>query len=109
MAQQPQLPASEAYRLRTLAHIHPGKVTRVEVSRLESPVQVHCGTADRNVSIVDIQELERMLRAQATPLEVHFYEGADHGFLAYTRPFYKPDAAKLAWARTIEFLHKHLE
>lgn len=109
MAQQPQLPASEAYRLRTLAHIHPGKVTRVEVSRLKSPVQVHCGTADRNVSIVDIQELERMLRAQATPLEVHFYEGADHGFLAYTRPFYKPDAAKLAWARTIEFLHKHLE
>jgi carboxymethylenebutenolidase len=88
---------------------HPGKVTAVEVSRLKSPVQVHCGTADRNVSISDIRELERMLKAQATPVEVHLYEGADHGFLAYTRPFYKPDAAKLAWARTIQFLHKHLK
>jgi carboxymethylenebutenolidase len=88
---------------------HPGKVTRSEVSRLQAPVQVHCGTADRNVPVADIKELEAMLRAQATPVEVHLYEGADHGFLAYTRPFYKPDAAKLAWARTVQFLQKHLK
>ena len=88
---------------------HPGKVTRAEVSRLKSPVQVHCGTADRNVPVADIRELETMLRAQATPVEVHLYEGADHGFLAYTRPYYRPDAAKLAWARTIQFLQKHLK
>ena len=88
---------------------HPGKVTPVEVSRLKCPVQVHCGTADRNVPVADIRELERMLRAQATPVEVHLYEGADHGFLAYTRPYYKPDAAKLSWERTVQFLHKHLK
>src|SRR5215510_4471227 len=88
---------------------HPGKVSRAEVSRLKSPVQVHCGTADRNVPVADIRELETMLRAQATPVEVHLYEGADHGFLAYTRPYYKPDAAKLAWERTIQFLQKHLK
>jgi carboxymethylenebutenolidase len=88
---------------------HPGKVTPAEVSRLKSPVQVHCGTADRNVPVADIRELDRILRAQATAVEVHLYEGADHGFLAYTRPYYKPDAAKLAWGRTIEFLRKHLK
>jgi dienelactone hydrolase len=37
------------------------------------------------------------------------YEGADHGFLAYTRRFYRPDDAKLAWKRTTEFLGKHLK
>lgn len=88
---------------------HPGKVTAAEIARLKSPVQVHCGTADRNVSVADIRDLERMLRAQSTPAEVYLYEGADHGFLAYTRPYYKPDAAKLAWARVTEFLHKNLK
>jgi carboxymethylenebutenolidase len=87
---------------------HPGKVTAAEIARLEAPVQVHCGTADRHVSVADIRDLEKMLRAQSTPIEVHFYEGADHGFLAYTRPFYKVDAAKLAWARTTHFLQKYL-
>lgn len=88
---------------------HPGKVKAAEIARLKSPVQVHCGTADRNVPLADIRDLERMLRAQSTPVEVHLYEGADHGFLAYTRPYYKPDAAKLAWTRTTEFLKKYLK
>lgn len=88
---------------------HPGKVTAEEIARLKSPVQVHCGTADRNVSVADIRDLEKMLHAQSTPVEVYLYAGADHGFLAYTRPYYKPDAAKLAWARTTEFLHKNIK
>lgn len=88
---------------------HPGKVTAAEIARLRSPVQVHCGTADRNVPVADIRDLEKMLRAQSTPVEVHLYEGADHGFLAYTRPYYKPDAARLAWTRTTEFLRKYLK
>jgi len=88
---------------------HPGKVKAAEIARLKSPVQVHCGTADRNVPVADIRDLEKMLRAQSTPVEIHLYEGADHGFLAYTRPYYKPDAAKLAWTRTTEFLQKYLK
>ncbi len=88
---------------------HPGPVTPVEIARLKIPVQVHCGTADRNVSVASIRKLEEMLRAQATPVEVFLYEGADHGFLAYTRPYYKPDAARLAWSRTIQFLTRSLK
>jgi dienelactone hydrolase len=42
-------------------------------------------------------------------VEVFLYEGADHGFLAYTRPFYKADAARLALPRTTQFLRKHLK
>jgi carboxymethylenebutenolidase len=101
--------AARSREVDVVVPFHPGKVTRAEIARLKSPVQVHCGTTDRNVPVADIRELEKMLQAQATPVEVHLYEGADHGFLAYTRPYYKPDAAKLAWARTIQFLHKHLQ
>ena len=88
---------------------HPGKVTAAEIARLKSPVQVHCGTADRHVTVESIRELEKMLRVQSTPVEVYFYEGADHGFLAYTRPYYKPESAKLAWGRATQFLHRYLK
>ena len=79
-----------------------------EIKRLNVPVQIHHGTADGSVAATESQKLEKMLRAQGTPVEVFLYEGANHGFLAYTRPFYKPDAAKLAWARATQFLHKYL-
>jgi carboxymethylenebutenolidase len=55
------------------------------------------------------QKVEKTLKAQGTPVELFLYEGADHGFLAYTRPFYKPEAAKLAWGRVMQFLHKYLK
>jgi carboxymethylenebutenolidase len=89
---------------------HPGPVTAEEIARLKCPVQIHCGTADRNVSVAAIRDLEKILKAQSTPTEVFLYEGADHGFLAYTRPpRYNPAAGKLAWERTVKFLDKHLK
>jgi carboxymethylenebutenolidase len=87
---------------------HPAPMKEQEVSRLRVPVQIHHGTADRAVAVTETQKTEKMLRAQGTSAEVFLYEGADHGFLAYTRRFYKPDAAKLAWTRTTRFLHKHI-
>jgi carboxymethylenebutenolidase len=88
---------------------HPGPVTAEEIARLAAPVQVHCGTADRNVSVEAIRALEAMLNAQRTPNEVHLYEGADHGFLAYTRPpRYDPAAGALSWRRTVDFLRRRL-
>jgi carboxymethylenebutenolidase len=70
---------------------------------------VHHGTADQAVSHERTRELEKVLRAQKTPVEVFLYENLDHGFLAYTRPYYAPEAAKLAWERTVEFLGQHLQ
>ena len=90
---------------------HPAPQTAAgEITRLNCPVQIHCGTADGNVSVATIRELEKMLKAQGAPTEVFLYEGADHGFLAYTRPQrYNPAAAKLAWERTVKFLQKNLK
>jgi carboxymethylenebutenolidase len=88
---------------------HPGQVTAQEIKRLTSPVQIHCGTADRNVPVAQVRALEAMLTAQGTPNELHLYEGADHGFLAYTRPpRYNPEAGRLSWERTVKFLRARL-
>jgi carboxymethylenebutenolidase len=89
---------------------HPSPKTKAEeVAGLMAPVQIHQGTSDRHIPVADIRELEGILRKQGTPVEVYFYEGADHGFLAYTRPYYRPDAAQLAWDRTVKFLNKYLK
>jgi carboxymethylenebutenolidase len=88
---------------------HPAPMQEKELKRLKVPVQVHHGTGDQTVSYERTQELEKMLRAQATPVEVFLYDDLDHGFLAYTRPYYAPEAARLAWSRTVEFLSQHLQ
>jgi len=88
---------------------HPGPVTAEEIARLNGPVQVHIGTADTNVSVEAIRALEAMLEANRITKEVHFYEGAQHGFLAYTRPpRYDPVAGALSWQRTVAFLRRAL-
>jgi carboxymethylenebutenolidase len=88
---------------------HPGPTSAADVARLTAPVQIHQGTADRNVPVQQIKDLEQLLRAQKTPVEVFWYDGADHGFLADTRPYYRPNYAKDSWDRTILFLEKHLK
>ena len=87
---------------------HPGLVKEGELARLKVPVQIHHGAADHAVALAESVKLEKSLKAQGTPAELFTYEGADHGFLAYTRPYYKPDYAKLAWGRATGFLHKQL-
>ena len=88
---------------------HPGVTRAEDIKRLKAPVQIHHGTTDQAVSVNESKQLVRVLKAQHTPVEFFVYESANHGFLAYTRPSYKPDAAKLAWARATQFLRKHLE
>jgi carboxymethylenebutenolidase len=88
---------------------HPGPMKPNELTRLKVPVQIHHGTADGAVAAAESQKVEKKLKAQGTPVELHLYKGADHGFLAYTRPFYKPDLAKLAWSRATKFLHQYLK
>jgi carboxymethylenebutenolidase len=87
---------------------HPGPTTAADIARLTAPVQIHQGTADHNVPVQQIKDLEKMLREQKTPVEVFWYDDADHGFLAYTRPYYRPNYAKDSWDRSVNFLTKYL-
>jgi len=76
--------------------------------RLKQPVLVHQGTADHSLPDGQTAALVKNLKAHKIPTQDFWYDGADHGFLAYTRPTYKPEAAKLSWDRTITFLRKNL-
>lgn len=88
---------------------HPGPFYSQEMIKLRVPVLVHQGTADHSLPEGQTATLIKNLKAHKIPTQEYLYEGADHGFLAYTRPTYKPDAAKLSWERTIAFLKKNIE
>jgi carboxymethylenebutenolidase len=103
------LTAARSRNIRAVVAFHPGIGRfREELGQVRVPVQLHQGTADHSVDPKTAIQLRDTLNAQHVPIELFSYEGADHGFLAYTREFYRPDYAKLSWSRTIKFLSKHL-
>lgn len=86
------------------------------ISQIRVPVQGHYGLLDKVASAEDAKQFEQRLRAQGTPVEMYYYEGAGHGFYDYSwRPEdggvfgYNPAAAALAHRRMIEFLRRHLK
>jgi carboxymethylenebutenolidase len=80
------------------------------VDQIKAPVQGHYGSADAFCPLPDVAKFEQALRARGTKIETFTYEGADHGWGDFMRPrLYKPEAAALAWTRSVKFLRDHLK
>jgi carboxymethylenebutenolidase len=81
---------------------------RLDPAKMKAPILMHVATRDQWVTPAGAQEIEAKVNAHGGSMKVEVYE-ADHAFVNDTRPeVYAPDAAKLAWDRTIAFLHQHL-
>jgi carboxymethylenebutenolidase len=52
--------------------------------------------------------LEQVKKLNAPNAEIYIYPDVAHWFIEDDRPEYNPDAAKLAWDRTLEFFNKTL-
>lgn len=80
-----------------------------EVERLRCPVQGHYGLADTVTPLGEVKMFEDQLQQFAKPAEIHYYEGAGHGWLNPRRPnLYREDTANLSMQRTAEFFRTHL-
>ena len=68
------------------------------------PLMLHFGTLDASIPLEEVEAI----RKTHGQVEVHVYEGADHGFNCDQRKQYHAEAAKLAGERTLAFFAAHL-
>lgn len=86
----------------------------IDPSKIKAPLLGHWATEDDAFAIEGVDKLEEMLSAAGVNFEFHRYQ-AKHAFANETAdsknlPFlkYDPQAAELAWRRTMDFLHEQL-
>jgi carboxymethylenebutenolidase len=68
------------------------------------------GEDDALIPRADIKELEGILKRGGRTFQTKTYRGAGHAFFNDARPdVYRPEAAKDAWTRAVEFFRAHLD
>jgi carboxymethylenebutenolidase len=88
---------------------YPYPRTQPDFSKTTSNVLLHIAEEDQAPSPEMAREIAKQVEASGHSVEVHTYPSADHAFFNDTRAdAYKPDAAKLAWERTIAFFNSNL-
>jgi len=79
-----------------------------DVRRIQAKVLGHYASRDNSVSPERVDALEKAFREAGVTATLYRYE-ADHAFANEKRPeVYAPQAAELAWKRTLAFLHTEL-
>ena len=79
------------------------------VKNIQAPVLAHYGEKDSTVN-QDISSTATAMKKYNKSYSYKIYPGAQHGFHTDTNPErYHPDAAKEAWAKTLDFFKSHLQ
>jgi carboxymethylenebutenolidase len=79
-----------------------------EVSKIQAPLLLHYAGLDERIN-AGIPAYEQALKDAGVNYTMYMYEGANHAFHNDTAEArYDPQAAELAWSRTIEFFKQHL-
>ncbi len=83
----------------------------LDYAELSGAVLGHYAGRDESASPDSARGLVRTLReAGNNDVAIHIYPDSDHAFFNDTRPeVYDAEASALAWQRTLEFLHSHLD
>ena len=68
----------------------------------------HFAERDDYVDEDALSLLDAELHMDGCPVEFHRYDGTEHWFAEDNRPEHHPEAAALAWRRTVAFLDEHL-
>ena len=88
--------------------VYYGTYTGDFLKRSAARVLGHFAEADPYESAEGVNELETALRDAGRSVEFHSYPGTGHWFAEPSRDAYRPDAAELAFERTLAFLQGSL-
>jgi carboxymethylenebutenolidase len=74
---------------------------------IKCPILGNYAGADMAISESDINLLKETLTKYGKVFDIKVYSGAPHAFFNDTRESYRPEAAKDAWKRTLEFFDRY--
>lgn len=78
-----------------------------DVPNIKAELLLHFGGNDQRVNAM-WPDYEAALKAAFIRYHAFVYEGAEHGFNNDTTPRFNPEAARLAWTRTLELFNRTL-
>lgn len=84
------------------------KADEAELARLQMPILGLFASKDRVVPAPTVTAFEATMKRLGKDVDIHMYEGADHGFANPSGTVYEPRAAEDAWRLTTAFLKEHL-
>ncbi len=76
---------------------------------LHAPILLFWGGKDEHIGIDGPRAIEDALRAAKKPYTQVMFSEAEHGFFCDVRASYNPEAARQAWALTLEFLATYVK
>jgi carboxymethylenebutenolidase len=79
------------------------------VPEMKAAIQGHYGTADQGIPVETVEKFRAALAERGKTAEIYLYDDAPHAFHNDTRPSYRPEAARLAWSRTLAWFEKYLK
>jgi carboxymethylenebutenolidase len=78
-----------------------------DVMKIKAPLLIHYAQTDERIN-AGWPAYETALKAAGVTYSMFQYKGTQHGFNNDTTPRFDEAAAKLAWSRTLAFLHRYL-
>lgn len=101
--------AIEAVGVNAAVCFYGRQLSAEDTRRLKVPVLLHYAAVDERIN-AGINDFRTALDAQAVPYSLNMYPGTQHGFHNdASAARYNAEAAKLAWARTIDFFETYLK
>ncbi len=79
-----------------------------KASGLQAPILLFWGGKDEHIGTAAVRAVEDALIAAKKPYAQMVFSEADHGFFCDARASYNPEAARQAWALTLEFLKTYV-
>ena len=77
------------------------------LQQVKAPLMLQFAENDQRVNAA-WPEYEDVLKTNKVDYQAHIYPGTQHGFHNDSTSRYSPQAAELAWSRTLSFFKKHL-
>ncbi|HYN84081.1 MAG TPA: dienelactone hydrolase family protein [Pyrinomonadaceae bacterium] len=100
--------ATEAERLRAAVVFYGSAPPPEKLPQVRVPVLGLYGETDTRITS-QVPEVAAALKKAGKKFDYKIYDGAGHAFFNDTGERYNPEAAKDAWARTLDFFGKHLK